>query len=866
MKKRVQYFFAIVLLTSAQWISAQDRNQKPIVADTDLVRKGTIKIAANNRYNNASGFKRVLLGKHYRREWGQSVDVEVIDLQKEAGGLTPLRQGGGFQTKSLRLRGYNGKEYVLRSVNKDPTKAVPPEFVGTFASDIVQDQICSSNPYAPLVVASLADAAGIFHTWPRMVFVPESAILDTFNKDFGNTLCLFEERPAGSQKNNPSFDFADDISNTERMLRRLYADQDAHVDQESFLRARLFDMWIGDWDRHEDQWVWATFKLDGKTVFKPIPRDRDQAFSRMDGIIPKAASRQWAVRKTKNFYDALHDVTGLNMSAINLDRSFTIALSFDDWKKIATDLQTRLTDATIEAAVKRLPQPIYDISGGKLIDQLKKRRNKLNDYALKYFDFLNNEVDITGTEGRELFQIDRAKDSTIVKVFRLNKKGEQKEKLFQRTFYKNETKELRLYGIDGDDQYVVGGNGSNRIRIRLIGGNGEDQYVDETGKAAKNISVYDNQTQESFIASSFKNNLSYDTSAVNYKWKRYKYDFFTPVFRPGYTPDDGIYIGGGIIIRKQQFGKSPFGWMQLFAANYAFETGAYNFWYRGVFNRTIGTWNLVLDARINAPNYVLNYFGMGNETEKITDDKNFNRVRSNQWIVRVGVQKKFGNYWTYEALPFFQAVEVEKTEGRFVTQPGAKVDSSVFSRKYFGGAEFKLDYDRTNNPLYPTKGIVVSSKFDLTQNLKESDKVFATGALSFSGYASIRKLTFAFRAGTQANFGNDYEFYQANTLGSSTNLRGYRRDRFSGKTSVYQNTEARFNFGTVNGYILKGQLGVLAFSDVGRVWIPDEISHVWHWGYGGGLFFIPYNKLAFTISYGISNEDQLLLIKAGFLF
>jgi hypothetical protein len=854
------------ILTLAFSITLMKSNAQLQVSDTDVVKKPSVEVAANPRYDKASGFKRMLLGKHYRKEWKQPVEVEIIDLQKEAGGLTPIREGGGHQTKSLRLRGNNGKEYVLRSVNKDPTKAVPPEFLGTFAADIVKDQISASNPYAPLVVAPLAEAAGIFHTWPKVVFVQQSPILDTFNQDFANTLCLFEERPYGSQKNNPAFNYADDISNTEKMLRRLYVDQDARVDQQSYLRARLFDMWIGDWDRHEDQWVWASFKLDGKTIFKPIPRDRDQAFCRLDGIIPKAASRRWAIRTTKNFYDPLHDVAGLNMGAINLDRTFTIALSLDDWKKIASDLQTRLTDATIEDAVKQLPEPIYKISGKKLVDALKERRSKLRDYAIKYFEFLNKEVDIPGTEDKELFQIDRAKDSTIVKVFRINKKGEQKDKLFERAFYKKETKELRLYGIGGDDQFVVNGNTNNGIRIRLIGGNGEDHYLDETGKAGKNVSVYDNRTQESFIASSFDNNLNYDTSAVNYKWRRYKYDWFSPVFRPGYNPDDGIYIGGGIIFRKQQFGKSPYGWMQLFAANYAFETGAYNFWYRGQFNRAVGSWNLLIDGRINAPNYVLNYFGMGNETENTTDDKNFNRVRSNQWILKAGLQKKFGKYWNYEALPFFQAVEVEKTEGRFIVDPGAKVDSSVFSRKYFGGAEFSLVYDHTNDPLYPTKGIIISSKLDVTQNLKDNDRVFGRGALSISGYASIHKLTFALRAGTAANFGNDYEFYQANTLGGSTNLRGFRRDRFAGKTSVYQNTEARFNFGTVNGYILKGQLGILVFSDVGRVWIPDEISRVWHWGYGGGFFFVPYNKLAFTVSYGTSNEASLLTLKAGFLF
>src|SRR5438045_372163 len=47
------------------------------------------------------------------------------------------------------------------------------------------------------------------------------------------------------------------------------------------------------------------------------------------------------------------------------------------------------------------------------------------------------------------------------------------------------------------------------------------------------------------------------------------------------------------------------------------------------------------------------------------------------------------------------------------------------------------------------------------------------------------------KAGAATNIRNDYEFYQANTLGGPTNLRGYPRTRFAGKTSFYQNTKLR---------------------------------------------------------------------------
>jgi hypothetical protein len=46
----------------------------------------------------------------------------------------------------------------------------------------------------------------------------------------------------------------------------------------SILKARLFDMLIGDWDRHYDQWRWGEYKVGDKVIYKPVPRDRSSIF------------------------------------------------------------------------------------------------------------------------------------------------------------------------------------------------------------------------------------------------------------------------------------------------------------------------------------------------------------------------------------------------------------------------------------------------------------------------------------------------------------------------------------------------------------------------------------------------------------
>lgn len=148
---------------------------QPFVSDTLFAAKisavsfkdSIATVNASNQYS-AGLLKKLLLGKNYRSTWTQSVKVPVFDIATEKGGLTILQRGGGMQTKSLRLQDATGKEYTLRSIEKYAENAIPAALKNTFAADLVQDQISASHPYASLVVPPMADAAGIFHTNPKI--------------------------------------------------------------------------------------------------------------------------------------------------------------------------------------------------------------------------------------------------------------------------------------------------------------------------------------------------------------------------------------------------------------------------------------------------------------------------------------------------------------------------------------------------------------------------------------------------------------------------------------------------------------------------------------------------------------------------
>ena len=85
-----------------------------ICAQTDPpTSAATVEVVPGNRYA-MGGFGRFFWGDHYRDAWTTPLNVEVLDLGRFAGGLTPLRKGGGKQTKSLRFLGADGREYSFR--------------------------------------------------------------------------------------------------------------------------------------------------------------------------------------------------------------------------------------------------------------------------------------------------------------------------------------------------------------------------------------------------------------------------------------------------------------------------------------------------------------------------------------------------------------------------------------------------------------------------------------------------------------------------------------------------------------------------------------------------------------------------------
>jgi hypothetical protein len=277
--------------------------------------------AANTDYLAGSVW-RFVWGTDYRQTWATPVRVPVLDLSSFAGGLTPLRRGGGLQTLSLRFAGADGREYSFRSINKDPTAVLPDELRESLAADVVQDQISSQHPYGAVVADSILGAVGVLHADPRLYAMPDDPALGEFRQDFAGVLGFIEERPDENDGDIAAFYGADRVIGTERLFERL--EEDAS-------------------DRHRDQWRWAQFDGGG---WRPIPRDRDQAFARLDGALPSNA--RFFVPQLVGFTEDYVSIFSLSWSGREMDRRFLAGVDRAVFDSVALDIQQRVTDETID--------------------------------------------------------------------------------------------------------------------------------------------------------------------------------------------------------------------------------------------------------------------------------------------------------------------------------------------------------------------------------------------------------------------------------------------------------------------------------------------------------------------------------------
>ncbi len=821
----------------------------------------SVAVVAINQDYRAGALKEFFLGSHHRELWALPVTAPYLDLGRKIGGLRPVKRGGGMQTISLRLEGADGKEYVLRSLDKDPSGTVPLFLQGTVATDIVQDQIASIHPYGAFILPHLERAAGIYHTNPELVYVPDDPRLGPFREAFANQLMMFEDRPDDDESDEESYGFSEDVESASTMYRKITEDNDDRVDQVAFARVRLFDMLIADWDRHRDQWRWASFDdPDGKgKLYRPIPRDRDWAFNRMNGVFPSLASQ--FDPKFQDFSESYGYLKGLTLNGNEQDRRLLNKLTREEWKSIAVELQSALTDSVIDAAVRLWPESVYELEGEKTSRLLKIRRDKLETIAEEYYEILARVIDVVGSDKHERVELSIASNEDItIHIDKATKEGEVRSTIYERTFPAEDTREIRIFGLDGNDDFVIRGQYSD-INLRVIGGPGFDTIVN-TSKTR--VEYYDTFWSSGSSDVNVEPHIESNPQVNDYDPLDYRYNSRLPQVFFGHNSDDGIFIGGGMNFIRQSFRKTPFAKSHRIVANVAARTGAFNIDYQSIFTDISQTLDIGIHAFASSPATIYNFFGYGNETTIDVDSRQFYESRLTQFGLENTLKAEVDQGFSASFGPRLLVTKVREDNDRFIGQ-SPDIDPAVFETEYLLGFQGQIHIDNVDSDIIPKRGFRWYNSVSGNASATNPDNLYFTTSSDLRIYITpvTERLTFALRTGID-HIAGDFPYYESSTLGEGYNLRGYLKERFAGRTSFFQNAEARLELFRFSTYLATGRFGILGFTDNGRVWFDDTSSDTWHQGYGGGVWSNVLQIVTLSSWVAASEEGTSFSFKFGF--
>jgi hypothetical protein len=819
------------------------------------------------------GVWRFWFGNGYRKEWITPAEIPVLDLKTEAGGLKPVREVGALETVGLALAGANGRSYTFRKLMKEPERTIPKEWLGTEVEAIVKDQTSAAHPAATAIVGSLAQSVGIPFYGSRVMFMPDDPILGEFSKTFANTVGTFDEYPTPGYKGMTQI-----ISTGDLWKKWLEGGPENRVDSRAFVKARLFDLIVGNWDRHQGQWRWA--RVPDKPLWEPVPEDADQAFTRYEGTLI-AAARNLAPRFMDYSGRLPGRLEGLTVNNADVTRWFPADLEWPAFEEVANELKAQMTDAAIDEATHQMPPEWYAIDGAILAKEIKQRRDGIVGYAWRFYLQLADRVEVRGTDRDDLATVQHFEDGSLeVTLAPANADGSAGTPYYHRRFVPKQTKEVRVYLYGGNDHLVTSGPKKGDITLRVLGGTGDDVLDDSKSGGAD---LRDSDGKNTFERGP-------GTGVDQHPWQNPAPDADRPWLEPRayghwtvpqllvyWEPTQEFMIGGGF--KRTSWGFRDYPWKNVQGMSAAFSTGYLNARasYFGEFrlNESHTTFRMDLMASGIEDE---NFFGFGNETPKLDKDlyqtqtttfKAFPSLRytpSRKFQILVGAEvkelKTNGDGTTL----------VELTEpygsGRFGE---LKVRSGFEFDSRGRAASFLSQPQDTSTAAATPKVSGVRLLADGFYAPKTWDVTDAFGKVSgsLSGYVGNQKVVLSVRGGGSKLWGGPYPYFEAATIGGSDNVRGWDNSRFRGDSSLYGNAELRFWLGHRKRPLLPIRWGLLAFYDVGRVWLEGEDSNTWHSGYGGGILgeVLGVAGLAIRGTLGTSTEGGIkVYVGSGYSF
>lgn len=864
---RAAYILPLAALLTPQWISAQRSTAQDSLTQV---------LGATYE---AGALRHFLLGTHWRQAWTTPVTVPLMDIDSVAGGLTPLRSGVEVASHALFLRAADGRLFRYSVINRDPATAWRPDIRRAVVTRTMRDQITTMLPFAPVVAAALDRRAGLDVPQPRPVALRGHPELNDWPRFTGETGMLEQEPPAplAIPGDGPTpYDGPDPAwASTYTMLTLIETHGDHRVDARQFCRARLMDVLLGDWSRDADQWLWHARYEKNLTVWEPLPRGREQAFSLFDGLIPSVV--ELLVRPLQSYDTPEPNLKSLTWTARHLDRRLLAALPASAWDDVARDIQTRLSDAAVDSALLRLPAALRAAVVPQLRRLILQRRDRLPALAGEFYRLLARVVDVYGSvEGDSITVLRDVGGALHVRV---NAPGDAWH--YERRFLRDETGEVRIHARAGDDTVCVSGEADASIDLRVVAGAGSDVLIDRSWvhgcflrvtpfPRAEHVTwFYDDDIPDTVIlgpGTTFDGRATLPPASSADRFEPLVEDRGTALrfdHRFTFNSDDGFIVGGGPVFTRYGFRKDPYAWRVAASAAYATTLG-----------------DVLLQSDIlyasSMPGVLLHlslfhsemsqsrFYGFGNETirDAVLEDRDYYLLRQESVDIRPAIRFTPSADLSFEMGGAYRYSEVSEEANTLLR----KEDLYGENRFEYGEIFGDIIWDRRDNARIPMRGSFIRLSGMYFPVMLTNRHHFADGMLDLRAYLPMSDdVTLALR-GMGRNIWGRYPFFHAAYLGGKYALRGYTRERFAGDAAVLGSVELRASCGGLRIF-LPGEWGITAFTDAGRVFVEGEHSRRIHAGVGGGLWIAALNRrLALNVQAALSRERLAFYVGTGFSF
>ena len=353
---------------------------------------------------------------------------------------------------------------------------------------------------------------------------------------------------------------------------------------------------------------------------------------------------------------------------------------------------------------------------------------------------------------------------------------------------------------------------------------------------------------------------SWNSDVYEYDRTRYDYNWATPFFGISYNRFNGASLTLSSGFTRQKYGKEEYSSRHSIRGSVSTQRNT-SLNYTARFHQVLKKWDIPFEVDFASPEFRNNFYGVGNNT--ILDDDleqdDFYRFERNSFSVQTGIGKEF---WKNSSLDFL--VGYARSSFDVPENTILEGDTTLFgANTTLGEIPFnaKAIIDFRDQAGLPYNGIMWTLDYQLGAIIEGTPETSTYGVAqsAIEYFISTQKknpLTLGLRFGGAVTHG-DVPFYHLPNIGQRTGLRGFFGERFTGNSSMYFNSEIRWQLLQKTTSVVPIKFGLKVFYDTGRVDLgADDVDGTnWHAGYGFGVFLVPLTE-AINISFSVAFSEE----------